>query len=216
MLQPRDLLRAAIASSSLPVIVRPCGMQDGQTYVDGGIRTLAPIQAAIDCGASNVYVVAASIPKFDRKSISYITTGTALPLLGIALRVGEQILPDEVGHRDLFPSNGWPVPVVVIQPEPNIDDIHDGLTIEPGLIRIRMAHGYMRAYDTLRAYQQHGAPFYLSNTARNSQLGKTTEITGCVRRSGTWSSQPMGRHSICRPIDFASSYRRLMLPPMPR
>jgi hypothetical protein len=184
MQQPRDLIRAAIASSSLPVIVRPCGMQDGQTYVDGGIRTLAPIQAAIDAGASNVYVVAASSTKFDRKSISDITTGTALPLLGIALRVGEQILPDEVGHRDLFPSNGWPVPVVVIQPEPNIDDIHDGLTIEPGLIRIRMAHGYMRAYDTLRAYQQHGAQFYLSNTARNSQLGKTTEITAL--RKAIW------------------------------
>jgi predicted acylesterase/phospholipase RssA len=81
MLQPKDLIRAAIAASSLPVIVRPCGMQDGQTYVDGGIRTLAPIQAAIDAGASNVYVVAASSTKFDRKSISDITTGTALPLL---------------------------------------------------------------------------------------------------------------------------------------
>jgi hypothetical protein len=59
--------------------------------------------------------------------------------------------------------------VVVIQPEPNI--------VETSLIRIRMAHGYMRACDNLRAYQQHGAQFYLSNTARNSQLGKTAEIT---------------------------------------
>ena len=109
-----DLIRAAIASSSLPVIVRPCYMQDGQTYVDGGIRTLAPVQAAIDAGASSVYVVAASSTKMDPKPLSDIISGTALPLLGIALRVGEQILPDEVGRRDLFPSNGWPVPVVVI------------------------------------------------------------------------------------------------------
>ena len=89
-------------------------MQDGQTYVDGGIRTLAPVQAAIDAGASSVYVVAAGSTKMDPKPLSDIISGTALPLLGIALRVGEQILPDEVGRRDLFPSNGWPVPVVVI------------------------------------------------------------------------------------------------------
>jgi NTE family protein len=182
MAVPMDLIRAAIASSSLPVIVRPCYMQDGQTYVDGGIRTLAPVQAAIDAGASSVYVVAAGSTKMDPKPLSDIISGTALPLLGIALRVGEQILPDEVGRRDLFPSNGWPVPVVVIQPEPELDDIHDGLTIEPGLIRIRMAHGFMRAYDTIRAFQQHGPAFYLANTRRNSLLGKTTEVTA-LRKS---------------------------------
>jgi hypothetical protein len=71
-----------------------------------------------------------------------------------------------------------------MQPEQDLEDIHDGLTIEPGLVRIRMAHGYMRAYDTLRAWQQHGPNFYLANVRRNSDLGKTTQITAL--RKAIW------------------------------
>ncbi|HUI18062.1 MAG TPA: patatin-like phospholipase family protein [Alphaproteobacteria bacterium] len=173
---PKDLIRAAIASSSLPVICRPTEMQDLRTYVDGGIRTLAPIQAAIDAGASQVYVVAAGSTKFDASTLAQIGSSTPLPLLGIALRVGEQILPDEVGRRDLFPDNPYPVPVMVIQPDPSLDDIHDGLTIEPGLIRIRMAYGFMRAYDTFVAFQKFNSSAYQSAAEQNSIAGKTEEI----------------------------------------
>ena len=97
-------------------------------------------------------------------------------MLGIALRVGEAILPDEVSRRDSSPDNPWPVPVVVIQPDPTLDDIHDGLTIEPGLIRIRMAYGYMRAYDTLRAAEKFIPSFQLYATKENSIKGKTMDI----------------------------------------
>ncbi len=173
---PMDLIRAAIASSSLPVICRPTTMQDGFTYIDGGIRTLAPIQSAVDAGASQVYAIAAGSFKFDAKSMEDIAGGAPLPLLGIALRVGEQILPDEVGRRDLFPANPWPVPVVVIQPDPSLDDIHDGLTIEPGLIRIRMAYGFMRAYDAVKAFEKFGPGSYLKAAQENSTKAKTSEI----------------------------------------
>jgi NTE family protein len=171
-----DLIRAAIASSSLPVICRPTSMQDGLTYIDGGIRTLAPIQSAIDAGASQVYAIAAGSSKFDVSSMAEIGASSPLPLMGIALRVGEQILPDEVGHRDLFPANPWPVPVVVIQPDPSLDDIHDGLTIEPGLIRIRMAYGFMRAYDTVKAFEKFVPSHYQYAAQQNSIKGKTMEI----------------------------------------
>lgn len=171
-----DLIRAALASSALPVICRPIPMQDGRTYIDGGIRTLAPIQAAIDASASKVYAITASSSLFDVKTLDQIGQGSPLPLLGIALRVGEQILPDEVGRRDLFPSNPWPVPVVVIQPDPSLEDIHDGLTIEPGLIRIRMAYGFMRAYDTIKAFEKFIPSHYQYAAQQNSIKGKTMEI----------------------------------------
>ncbi len=87
---PYDLIRAAIASSSLPVICRPTTMQDGRTYVDGGIRSLAPIQSAIDAGASNVYAIAAGSTKLDSATIGEITGGTPLPLLGIALPLAKR------------------------------------------------------------------------------------------------------------------------------
>jgi hypothetical protein len=170
------LIRGAIASSSLPLICRPTVMHDNQTYVDGGIRTLCPIQAAIDAGASQVYAIAAGSRKFDVASMAQIGSVLPLPFLGIALRVGEEILPDEGGRRDLFPDNQWPVPVMVVQPDPTIDDIHDGLTLEPGLIRINMAYGFMRAYDTLVAFQRFVPSFYQYAAQENSIKGKTTEI----------------------------------------
>jgi hypothetical protein len=182
---PKDLIRAAIASSSLPVICRPTVMQDLRTYVDGGIRTLAPIQAAIDAGATDVYAIAAGSSKFDSQTMEQIVGGTPLPLLGIAQRVGEAILPDEVGSRDLFPANPWPVPVIVIRPDPSLDDIQDGLTIEPGLIRIRMAYGFMRAYDTLQAYKKFIPSFYQYATQQNSIAGKTMEIVSL--RGDIWA-----------------------------
>jgi hypothetical protein len=181
------LITAAIASSSLPLICRPTVMHDNQTYVDGGIRTLCPIQAAIDAGASRVYAVTAGSRKFDVASMAQIGSVIPLPFLGIALRVGEGILPDEVGRRDLFPDNPWPVPVMVIQPDPAIDDMHDGLTIEPGLIRINMAYGYMRAYDTTVAFEKFIPSFYQYAAEENSIKGKTTEIIQL--RKAIWSAE---------------------------
>jgi hypothetical protein len=108
-----------------------------------------------------------------------------LPFLGVALRVGTGILPDEVGRKDLFPDNPWPVPVMVVRPDPTIDDIHDGLTLEPGLIRINMAYGYMRAYDTIVAFEKFVPSFYQYAAQENSIKGKTTEIIQL--RNKIWS-----------------------------
>ena len=46
--------------------------------------------------------------------------------------------------------------VTIIQPD---FDIHDIMTIEPGLVDIRMAHGYMRADDTLQAKRRLGSEY---------------------------------------------------------
>src|SRR5262249_35846154 len=62
----------------------------------------------------------------------------------IALRVANQIMPDEISRADTSPPVGWGVPVTYVQPK---FDIHDIVTIDPGYIRIRMAHGYMAAHD---------------------------------------------------------------------
>ena len=180
-----DLIRAAIASSSLPVICQPTIMEDSRTYVDGGVRTLAPIQAAIDVGASIVYAVAAGSQQFQTESMATIGGSTPLPLLGIALRVGEDIMPDEVARRDLTPDNPYPVPVMLIQPDPNLPDVHDALTLEPGLIRIRMAYGFMRAYDTLMAFKANSQNTYLGVTATNSRKGRTMDIVQL--RARIWS-----------------------------
>jgi len=148
-----DPVVGALASSSIPVIFPPVAIGVAgapapgaqQHYVDAGIRMLVPVEAAVNAGASMVFAVAASNPKLEVASM-----GGPLPtIFAIAARVGAEIEPDEVGRKDLFPMNGWGVPVMVIQPE---QDVHDSMTIEPGLVNIRMAHGYMRADDTVQAY----------------------------------------------------------------
>jgi hypothetical protein len=48
-----DLVKAVIASSSIPVVFPPVKLLD-EWYVDGGVRDILPIQAAIDLGADQL------------------------------------------------------------------------------------------------------------------------------------------------------------------
>jgi predicted acylesterase/phospholipase RssA len=145
-----DLRFAALASSSIPVVFPPQEIA-GMNYVDGGIRTIVPIDAALDAGATMVFAVAASGPKID-------IDNDLLPpweMLKIALRVSETIMISEITSRDLFPRLGFGVPVLLIRPE---EDIHSSMAVDPGLINIRMAHGFMRADDVVEAYLSQQRP----------------------------------------------------------
>jgi len=138
-----DLRLAALASSSIPVVFPPQQI-GGMNYVDGGIRTIVPIEAAVDAGATMVFAVAASGPDIERDDLA-----GPWEMLKIALRVSETIMINEITRRDLFPPLGFGVPMLLIRPE---EDIHSGMAIDPGLINIRLAHGFMRANDVVDAY----------------------------------------------------------------
>ena len=51
-----DFSTAVIASASIPIAFPPVSI-GGELYVDGGCRETIPVQAAIDLGATHVYVV---------------------------------------------------------------------------------------------------------------------------------------------------------------
>jgi hypothetical protein len=63
--------------------------------------------------------------------------------------------------------------VTLVQPE--MKDIHNGFTIDPGLIRIRMAHGYMRTDDVMFAQLVYGDTTPVSVNAISGAL-HTTDI----------------------------------------
>lgn len=142
--------QGVLASASIPGVFPP-QQAAGDWWVDGGIRAVLPVEAAVLAGATTIYAVAAS----------RVAPDPATPLLGgdpidiaqanfidIMKHAADDILPNEVMHADTDPPRGWGVPMTVIRP---MSDIHDGMTIDPGLIDIRVAEGYMRADDTLEA-----------------------------------------------------------------
>ncbi len=61
MLTVTDLRRAMLASSCQPVFMQPVewrpGAQPTRQYVDGGVRELTPLQAAIDNGAQTIIAI---------------------------------------------------------------------------------------------------------------------------------------------------------------
>ncbi|MEH7522819.1 patatin-like phospholipase family protein [Bacillus sp. JJ1503] len=151
-----SLITGTIASASIPLAFPPV-LLGKENYVDGGVREIVPIQVAIQSGATDVYAILASNSKVDRarsaatgKLLSSFNVGEA-NILDVANRAASDIMTDETVLNEIDPPRGWGVNVTIIQPN---FDIHDIMTIDPGLIDIRMAHGYMRADDTLQAKER--------------------------------------------------------------
>lgn len=152
-----SLVDAIMASSAIPVVFPPETL-NGRAWVDGGVGCSTPIQAAIDAGADEIFAVAASaavpvlhreVPRTLRSEDQPFGPGvitnftTQGGIFDIGLRAID-LLPAAIMDSDLNPETPWPKPVWVIQPS---FDIHDALTIEPGLIRINYSYGFMRASD---------------------------------------------------------------------
>lgn len=74
--------------------------------------------------------------------------------LQVAERVALELFPAGILDAELHPVIPYDVSVRVIQPTFNV---HDALTIDPGLIRICQAYGYMRAGDVLHANEDPAA-----------------------------------------------------------
>jgi NTE family protein len=135
---PIPLAAAVRASSAIPVVFPPVVL-DGETYVDGGIREVVPVEmAARHLGATRCYAVVASAGGLapDR---GYATRN----ILAIASRAYADIMWDEVLRDEIELARGS-ARVTVIQPEV---DVHDSLSVDPGLTSLAMDYGWMRAAD---------------------------------------------------------------------
>lgn len=102
-----DPIQGMIASSSIPVWFEVQNM-GGEWFVDGGVRQIAPIQAAIEMGATQVYAIVSPIP-----------LGCELGLKGlfdIGLRAATDITIDEITRENIDPYGGWGVPVHLMRP----------------------------------------------------------------------------------------------------
>ena len=133
------LIDAAIASASIPAIFAPQKL-GSENFIDGGVRDVLPIRAALDAGADQVYAVTAS-----RAGVDGATSFDNKTILDIAERAAADIMPDQIqSYETNPPSQPWPDNVLFIQPD---FTVHDASTIDPGLIRINSFYGYMRAAE---------------------------------------------------------------------
>lgn len=139
-----DVIDGAVASSAMPGIFRSRRVGD-HNAVDGGVRDVVPVQVAVsDLGCNRVYAIRCSAPP----TIEPLDPARAFT--SVMARSVLELTYDEVADTDVEPFNGWGtgVEVVTIQPSFNL---HDPMVIEPGLIRIAMDYGWMRAADLIDA-----------------------------------------------------------------
>ncbi|WP_176554702.1 patatin-like phospholipase family protein [Georgenia sp. 311] len=132
-----DIVQAVRASCAIPTVFPPVRL-GRENYVDGGVRESLPAEIALGpLGVERCYAVVAGPPgvtraeSFDHKD-----------MLSIVVRTTTQIMTDEVQRDEV--GRAREAGAVVVEPE---FDVHDTLTIEPGLIAIAIDYGYLRAAE---------------------------------------------------------------------
>ncbi len=133
---PHPLSTGVLASCSIPAVFRPVPLGT-ETYVDGGVRDNLPVQMAMEhLGAAKTYLISS-------KGIGVPTRQSMrdADLFAIVMRSTE-ILIDEAGRDEL--EYAAATGATVIQPEL---DVHDAMTVDPGLIGINIDYGWLRAAE---------------------------------------------------------------------
>jgi predicted acylesterase/phospholipase RssA len=142
-----DLIDAVLASSSIPGFFPPVKLYS-ENYVDGGVREMLPVKTAISLGATEVYAIACS-----KSGVGTSRSFDNSNMIDITLRATRDIALDEIQRKDAHPPRGWGVDFKLIQPTLRT---HDVLAVEPGMISISMAYGYMRAFDVVEGSSDPG------------------------------------------------------------
>src|SRR5690606_26795382 len=136
---PVDLVEAIRASCAIPMVFPPVRLGE-ENYVDGGVRESLPGEVAMThLGVDTCYAVVAG-PSGLRREESYDDKD----MLGILMRTTTAIMTDEVQRDEVVQARA--AGAVVIEPE---FDVHDTLTIEPGLVALAIDYGYLRAAEAV-------------------------------------------------------------------
>lgn len=104
-----------------------------------------------------------------------ITSYNTTSMLDITGRVSMDLMTNEITRSKTDPPTGWgAAEVIVIEPD---FDLHDIMTIDAGLIRIAMCHGYMRADDVIAAWNENPAGYRTRADAIGVQRNTAAIVT---------------------------------------
>lgn len=144
-----DIVDGAMASAAIGSVFPAVPFADDM-WVDGGHRENIPLRAALDAGATRVFVICAS-PVDPVSSLTRTENGQEEPrnfarerILAIAERAALSLHLDELAAGDLYPE--LTSAVTVIAPR---FPTHDIVTIDPEFVRANYHYGYRQAYDAL-------------------------------------------------------------------
>ncbi len=140
--QRSSVINGAMASAAMPSIF-PARQIGDHMCVDGGVRDVVPVQIAVEeLGCNEVYAFSLSAP------LPHLPFKQNRSILEVAARTLSEIVFDELTDDDVAPYRGWgdTVQVHLIDASMNV---HDPLTIDPGLIDIAIGYGWMRAGDQI-------------------------------------------------------------------
>jgi NTE family protein len=138
---PVDLVDAAIASASVPMVFPPHPLADDD-YVDGGVIEIIPVRAAAALGATRIIAVVAVPLRLARDERDYAEAPAgyiglrAMGMIGVADR--------QLSNLDAPLPEG--ATLTTIDP---IVDVVGLFEVQPGLLRINKDYGWLRAGDLL-------------------------------------------------------------------
>lgn len=137
-----DVVDGAIASAAMPGIFRARRLGD-HMCVDGGVKDVVPVQIAVhELGCHDVIAIRLTAPP------ALLETDPLRSFGEVTSRALFQMAFDEMADNDIQPWGGIGGGVKVTTIRPTFD-LHDPMVVAPGLIRIAMDYGWMRAGDVL-------------------------------------------------------------------
>lgn len=135
---PFDFSRGVLCSCSIPAVFAPVPM-GREHYVDGGVRENLPAEMAMNLGCTTTYVVTSNAP-----GVHPSGSFAGKDIVSVVMRASE-LQSDETERDEAAYARS--AGAVLIEPE---IEVHGSLTIDPGLVRINMDYGWIRAAEALR------------------------------------------------------------------
>ncbi len=173
---PHNLTRGVLASCAIPGVFRPVPV-GAETYVDGGARENLPAEMAIGhLQAGRTYVVSSQTDGVPRKQ-----SMAQADIFQVVMRATE-ILMDESGRDET--AYALSAGAVVIAPDV---EVHEAMTVHPGLIRIHRDHGWSRAAAVVQGI----------DAAEQQRLSRVTALRmRCLRREEAWLDDLTNRRAL--------------------
>ncbi|MDO5066397.1 MAG: patatin-like phospholipase family protein [Propionibacteriaceae bacterium] len=173
---PHNLTRGVLASCALPGVFRPVPI-GAETYVDGGARENLPAEMAMGhLKLGRTYVVSSQLDGVPRRS-----SMAEADIFQVVMRATEILMDESSRDEQAYAHSAG---AIVIAPEV---DVHDAMTVHPGLLAIFRDHGWSRAAAVIRGASAEDA--LLAN--------RVTELRmRALQREEGWLAEPEERRRL--------------------